>query len=282
MNTTRGFSGALLIASGILISSAGLASANDISKCILSGEKGDVSITPANPGVITAEIALPNPGWLNGDTPDQIVDGFEYCLAANIAHRAGFDEVKLVVSSVPAMIANNNQKKDLGMATLSITDERKKVIDFSSPYFSSDIGVLVKAGKAVDAAAMKTFRIGVLQGTTGASFVTDRIKPADIRVYSENPAMFAALMAGQIDAAVTDTAILMAQAAKSNGALEIAGQYETGESYGAILPKNSPNKQAIDKVIDDMRADGTLKNMASTYLSGIWGADPTTIPYLQP
>ncbi|PRA52363.1 amino acid ABC transporter substrate-binding protein [Ochrobactrum sp. MYb68] len=282
MNTTRGFSGALLIACGILISSAGLASANDISKCILSGEKGDVSITPANPGVITAEIALPNPGWLNGDTPDQIVDGFEYCLAANIAHRAGFDEVKLVVSSVPAMIANNNQKKDLGMATLSITDERKKVIDFSSPYFSSDIGVLVKAGKAVDAAAMKTFRIGVLQGTTGASFVTDRIKPADIRVYSENPAMFAALMAGQIDAAVTDTAILMAQAAKSNGALEIAGQYETGESYGAILPKNSPNKQAIDKVIDDMRADGTLKNMASTYLSGIWGADPTTIPYLQP
>ncbi len=212
----------------------------------------------------------------------QISRASSYCLAANIAYRAGFDDVKLVVSSVPAMIANNNQKKDLGMATLSITEERKKVIDFSSPYFSSDIGVLVKAGKKVDAAAIKTFRVGVLQGTTGASFVTDRVKPADIRVYSENPAMFAALMAGQIDAAVTDTAILMAQAAKSNGALEIAGQYETGESYGAIMPKNSPNKQAIDKVIDDMRADGTLKKMTSTYLSGIWGADPTTIPYLQP
>jgi polar amino acid transport system substrate-binding protein len=260
----------------------GGASANEISKCILSGKKGDVAFKPVNPGVITVETALPNPGWWNGDTPDQIVDGFEYCLAANIAHRAGYDDVKIVISSVPAMIANNNQKKDLGMATFSITDERKKVLDFSAPYFSSDIGVLVKVGKQVDGTNIKSFRIGVLQGTTGASYVTDHVKPAELRVYSDNPAMFAALMAGQIDAAVTDTAILMAQASKSEGKLEVAGQYSTGESYGAILPKNSPNKEAIDKVINDMREDGTLTKMASTYLTGVWGADPTKIPYLKP
>ncbi|MGH6774415.1 ABC transporter substrate-binding protein [Brucella tritici] len=274
--------GARLATVAALLLAASSASANDISKCPLSGEKGTVAITPANPGVITVETALPNPAWWNGDTPDQIVDGFEYCLAANIAHRAGFDTVNIIVSSFPALIANNNQNKDLAMATISITEERKKVMSFSAPYFSSDIGVLVKAGKKLDGAALKAARIGVLQGTTGAAFVTDRIKPAEVKVYPENPAMFAALMAGQIDAAVHDTSIILAQASKSNGAFEIAGQYQTGEQYGAILPKDSPNKAAIDKIIEDMRADGTLEKLASTYLTGIWGADPTTIPYLKP
>ncbi|MGV1794426.1 ABC transporter substrate-binding protein [Rhizobium sp. A37_96] len=278
----KGASGACFAALALCLLAGTSAMANEISKCPLSGEKGSISITPANPGEITVETALPNPAWWNGDTPDQIADGFEYCLAANVAHRAGFDKVKIVVSSFPALIANANQHKDLAMATISITDERKKVLSFSAPYFSSDIGVLVKAGKQVDSAALKTFRIGVLQGTTGANFVTDRIKPAEVKVYPENPGMFAALMAGQIDAAITDTAIILAQASKSNGALTVAGQFETGEYYGAIYPKDSPNKAAIDKVIQDMRADGTLAKLASTYLTGIWGADPTKIPYLKP
>jgi polar amino acid transport system substrate-binding protein len=278
----RKISNGYLVALVASLLAASSASANDISKCPLSGEKGTVSIRSANPGVITVETALPNPAWWNGDTPDQIADGFEYCLAANIAHRAGFDAVNIVVSSFPALIANNNQNKDLAMATISITEERKKVMSFSAPYFSSDIGVLVKAGNKLDAAGLKAGRIGVLQGTTGAAFVNDRIQPAEVRVYPENPAMFAALMAGQIDAAITDTSIILAQASKSNGALEVAGQYETGEQYGAIYPKDSPNKDAINKIIEDMRADGTLAKLASTYLTGIWGADPTQIPYLKP
>ena len=49
--------------------------------------------------------------------------------------------------------------------------------------------------------------------------------------------MFAALTAGQIDAAMTDTAIVLGQAAESNGMLEVVGQYTTGETYGAIYPE---------------------------------------------
>lgn len=280
--TLKSFPGAAIAALAVTFLSAAGAQANDISKCVLTGTKGSAAISPVNPGTITVETALPNPAWWNGDTSAQIADGYEYCLAANIAHRAGFDTVNVVVSSFPALIANSNQNKDLAMATISITEERKKVLSFSAPYFSSDIGVLVKAGTAVDAAAVKSFRIGVLQGTTGASFVTDRIQPAEMKVYAENPAMFAALMAGQIDAAVTDTAIILGQAAKSNGALTVAAQYRTGEFYGAIYPKDSSNKEAIDKIIEEMRADGALDKLASTYLADSWGADPTKVPYLNP
>ncbi|QKC99925.1 ABC transporter substrate-binding protein [Mesorhizobium sp. NZP2298] len=272
----------LLVA--LALSAAGVASAqaNDISGCVLTGQKGSVSLQPVNPGEITVETALPNPAWWNGDTVDQIKDGFEFCLAANIAHRAGLDKVKVISSSFPALIANQNKQKDLSMATISITDERKKVLDFSVPYFSSDIGVLVKKGVKVDQETIRTFRIGVLQGTTGASFVSDHIKPAEIRVYPENPGMYAALIAGQIDAAVNDTSIILGQASKSNGTLEVAGQYSTGESYGAIYPKASPNKEGMNRIIDEMAKDGTLAKLASTYLAEAWGADPTKVPYLKP
>lgn len=265
-----------------VLASGVAAQANDISECILSGEVGSIKLQPVNEGVWTVETALPNPGWWNGDTPEQIKTGFEYCLAANVAHRAGLKEVRLVIASFPAMIANVNAGKDMGMATISITAERQKVMQFTTSYFNSDIGILVKKGTVVDAEAMKKFRIGVLQGSTGAKYVADKVKPAELREYPENPAILAALMAGQIDASVNDTAILLGLASKSNGALEVVGQYSTGETYGAILPKNSPNKEAIDQAIEDMRKDGTLEKMASAYLADIWGADPTKVPYLKP
>ncbi|WP_245446274.1 ABC transporter substrate-binding protein [Metarhizobium album] len=283
---TRRSMASVLSATGLalvsVLASGVAAEANDIGDCILSGEVGSIKLQPVNEGVLTVETALPNPGWWNGDTPEQITTGFEYCLAANVAHRAGLKEIRLVIASFPAMIANVNPGKDMAMATISITAERQKVMQFTAPYFNSDIGILVKKGTAVDAAAMKTFRVGVLQGSTGAKYVADEVKPAELREYPENPAILAALMAGQIDAAVNDTAILLGLASKSNGALEVVGQYSTGETYGSILPKDSPNKEAIDQAIEDMRKDGTLDKMASTYLSDIWGADPTKVPYLKP
>lgn len=273
--------GSGLVFAAVLASSVA-AEANSIDDCILSGEIGSIKITPVNEGVLTVETALPNPGWWNGDTPEAITTGFEYCLAANVAHRAGLKEIKLVIASFPAMIANVNKGKDMAMATISITPERQKVMQFTAPYFNSDIGILVKKGTVVDAEMMKNARVGVLQGSTGAKYIAEQVKPAELREYPENPAILAALMAGQIDVAVNDTAILLGLASKSNGTLEVVAQYSTGETYGSILPKDTPNKAAIDQAIEDMRKDGTLDKMASKYLSEIWGADPTKVSYLKP
>src|SRR5215475_3399971 len=66
------------------------ASAADmIGNCEMTGKKGEFPITPVHPGQVTVEVALPAPGWWNGDTPETIKDGYEYCMAANMAYRAG-------------------------------------------------------------------------------------------------------------------------------------------------------------------------------------------------
>jgi len=232
---------------------------------------------------LTVEVNLPAPGWWNGDTPESIRDGYGYCMAANIAHRAGLDRVEVANVAWDALVAGQTREFDLALSQISITDERKKVVDFSVPYFSSDIGVMAKAGTKVDERSIKGMRIGVQQATTGASFVDNVLKPSTAAgVFPDTPSMFTALQAGQIDVAMTDTAIVLGQAAASGGRFDVVGQYATGETYGALYPKGSPNAATIDKIIAALRDDGTLDKLATKYLAAAWGDDPTRVPYFKP
>jgi polar amino acid transport system substrate-binding protein len=269
------------------------APAAEIGKCVLYGPKGEFSITPAKPGQLTVETHLPAPAWWNGDRADEIEDGFEYCMAANIAHRLGLEKLEVVDVAWPALVADSSfwdavvggQKLpfDLALAEISITDARKQVVDFSVPYFASDIGVLVKAGTEVDGPSLKRLRIGVQAGTTGAGYVADVLQPEQpAQGFGDIVSMLTALQAGRIDAAMTDTAILLASAAQSGGRFKVVGQYGTGEQYGAVYPKNSPNAAILDRVIQALIDDGTLGKLATVYLETVWRVDPATVPYLQP
>ena len=274
----------MMMAVAAVVAAAAPAGAADmIGNCAVTGAKGSVALTPAVAGQLTVEVNLPAPGFWNGDTPESIKDGFEYCLAAEIAHRAGLDKVGVVNVAWDALVAGQTKNFDLALSQISITDERKKVVDFSTPYFASDIGILAKKGTAVDSGKMKSLRIGVQQATTGADFVANKLKPTPgVKVFPDTPSMFTALAANQIDAAMTDTAIVLGQAAVSNGLMEVVGQYSTGETYGALYPKDSPNAANFDKIIQALIDDGTLAQLSQKYLAAAWGADPTKIPYFQP
>ena len=257
--------------------------ANMIDKCEVTGEKGSMKIDkPAQPGQLTLETNLPAPIWYNGDTPESIKDGMEYCMAAEIAWRAGLDKIKLVPVEWDALIAGQTHDFDLAMSEISITEDRKKVHDFSTPYFNSDIGVLTRADAPIDEKAMKTAKVGVQQATTGAAFMTDKVGVTSPQVFPDAGSMFAALTAGQIDVAVTDTSIVLAQEVQSKGKLKVTGQYQTGETYGAIYPKGNPNNATIDKIMASMLADGTISKLSAKYLAAAWGKDPASVPYFKP
>ena len=277
LKTLAALSGAAAVAAMVAAAPAG--AADMIGNCAVTGAKGSVALTPAVAGQLTVEVNLPAPGFWNGDTPEAIKDGFEYCLAAEIAHRAGLDKVAVANVAWDALVAGQTKNFDLALSQISITDERKKVVDFSTPYFASDIGILAKKGTAVDSGKMKSLRIGVQQATTGADFVDQQLKPTTpAKVFPDTPSMFTALQAGQIDVAMTDTAIVLQQAGASGGLFEVVGQYTTGESYGALYPKGSANEAALNKAIEAMIADGTIKALAVKYLGG----DPSAIPKFKP
>lgn len=266
----------------LVVAGASLGMAQKIGNCELSGTKGQFPLKPAVAGQLTVQVNLPAPGWWNGDSPDTIKDGFEYCMAANIAYRAGLDKVKVQNVAWDALVAGQTKAFDLALSQISITPERKKVVDFSVPYFSSDIGVMVKKGAKVDASTIKNLRVGVQGGTTAEPFAKNTLKVKTLRVFPDTPGMFTALLAGQVDVAMIDTSIVLAQAKASAGKLEVVGQYKSDDIYGALYPKNSPNKATLDKIIQSMIDDGTLKKLSQKYLASAWGADPLAIPYWKP
>lgn len=273
----------LLAAAALLAFSLPASAANMIGNCEVTGEKGSIPIAnPAKAGQLTVEVSLPAPIWWNGDTPEAIKDGMEYCMAAEIAWRAGYDKLEVVNVGWDALIAGQTSDFDLAMSEISITDERKKIHDFSVPYFSSDIGVLVRKDAPVDEKSIKSAKIGVQQATTGAAFVQDKLGITDVQVYPDQGDMFAALRAGQVDVAVTDTSIVLAEVVANPDKVEVVGQYKTGESYGAIYPKGNANNATLDKIMQSMIDDGTIKKLGAKYLAAAWGKDPATVPYFNP
>src|SRR3954468_3966121 len=118
--------GRLLLAVAAVFAMTAMASAaNRIGNCELSGIKGSIPISaPAAPGQLTVQVSLPAPVWWNGDTPDSIKDGMEYCMAAEIAWRAGYDKLKVVAVDWIPLVSGATNGYDLALSEASITDER--------------------------------------------------------------------------------------------------------------------------------------------------------------
>lgn len=269
------------LALGALAATA--SAAPDYGNCEVTGQKGSVKLETVVPGALSVRPALPAPGWWNGDSLDTIKDGFEYCMAANMAYRAGLDRVIVVSRSFAQILTGQAKGFDIALSEITITEERKKVVNFTAPYFDSDQAVLVKTGTKVDTESMKKMRLAARQGSTTLQFVMDHIKPVESpKVYAENSAMYAALAAGQVDAVLYDTPNVLARAKQSGGTLEVAGRYDTGEKWGGIVNKDSPNLAVFNKLIEDFKKDGTFDKLANKYLAPSLGMDPSKLPVLKP
>jgi polar amino acid transport system substrate-binding protein len=249
-------------------------------KCKVTGKAGELTLKPVTAGVLTVQTNLPSPGWWSGTSPDTIDGGYEYCLAANLAHRAGLPKVKVVNVSFDALVAGQTKDYDIAMAQISITDARKRVVQFSAPYFDSNIGLLTKADAAVNQADLTSKQLGASVGTTAATFAKDVLKPVKApRIFQDTDSMITAVASGQVDGALQDTAIMLGFAKQSGGVLKVVGQFKTGEQYGAIYPKGSANAAAMDKALSEMKADGTLEGLSKTWLGPAFGGDPSAVPF---
>ncbi|MBO9521779.1 MAG: amino acid ABC transporter substrate-binding protein [Nocardioidaceae bacterium] len=261
---------------------SGNASSSGYGECKVYGAKGSIKLKPVKSGVLTVQTTLPSPGWWKGTSPDSISGGYEYCLAANIAHRAGLDRVKVDNVSFDALVAGQTKDYDIAMAQISVTPERQKVVTFSAPYFDSNIGVLAPKDSKLTADDIGAAKLGVQVGTTAVAWAKDTLKPEkDAKVFQDTTAMVTAVTSGLVDAAAQDTAIMLGFAKKSGGALEVIGQYETGEHYAAIYPKGSGNASIVDAAIEAMHTDGTLDKLSATWLGPELGGDPNAVPVWQ-
>jgi polar amino acid transport system substrate-binding protein len=246
--------------------------------CKVTSKVNSIKLKPANSGTLTVETTLPAQGWWNGTTPQSIKSGYEYCFAANLANAAGLKSVTVKNVSFDQLVAGRTNNYDIALAEISITPERAKVVDFSVPYFDSNIGVLTKKGAGLTADNITSKKCSAYSGTTSVPFIQDKLKCKSVKIYPDNQTLYQGVLSGQSDAAFLDTAIVLAEAKSTGGKLEVAGQYKTGEKYGAIYPKGSANEKALNQGIKTMLSDGTTDKLSKDYLGPAFGGDPSAVP----
>ncbi|QIM22674.1 amino acid ABC transporter substrate-binding protein [Phycicoccus sp. HDW14] len=214
--------------------------------------------------------------WFSDDDPSN-GKGYESAVAYAVAEKLGYakDAVTWVVVPFNTAIAPGPKTFDLDLNQVSISDERRNAVDFSSGYYDVRQSVITYKGSPIDGkttvAELKSAKLGAQVGTTSYTAATNQIAPTeDVAVFDTNDLAVQALKNKQIDGIVVDlpTGFYMTAAQLDDGV--IVGQLPaTGgtEQFGAVLDKGSPLTPCISAAVDALRADGTLDTLVGEWLS---------------
>jgi polar amino acid transport system substrate-binding protein len=222
------------------------------------------------PGTLTVGTELPAPPFWIGKDYDSLTGGFEVDLSKEIGKRLGLNSVKYVEMPFSSLVAGRQCPCDITFSQVTRTEERDRVVDFTEPYFDSNQGILAKKGIRLNSLAdAKNLKWGAQLNTTGASYITDTIQPAtEAQVFDHTVDAFQALNAGQIDAVLLDTPIVLgAVENKQVRDAEVVGQFKTGEVYAAVLNQGSPNLEAFNTVIRRLKSEGYVDQLLHRYFA---------------
>ncbi|TDT65897.1 ABC transporter substrate-binding protein [Frigoribacterium sp. PhB116] len=236
-----------------------------------SGGSGDGLVTEGKLTVATGEPAY-SP-WVEDDDPTT-GEGFEAALAYAVADQLGYaeDDVVWVRSTFDEAIAPGPKTFDLNLQQFSITEQRAKAVDFSSPYYETRQAVVTLPGSAAEGATsvadLQGLAIGAQSGTTSFTAAEKVIDPeGGVQAYNSNDDAKAALEAGQVDAIVLDvpTATYFVEGGVVLG--QLAAEDGASDELGIVLPLGSALTGDVTDAVDALRADGTLDQLQQEWLA---------------
>ncbi|WP_432939341.1 ABC transporter substrate-binding protein [Kribbella sp. CA-253562] len=260
-----------------------------LSACAPEDESSGTS-TPSGPDACSKEkLALKTPGaftvgtdkpayapWFVDDDPSN-GKGYESAVTYAVAAHLGFaaNEVKWLTVQFNAAFAPGPKKFDLDVNQISISEDRRKAVDFSSGYYDVRQTVITTAGSKIagakSVAELADAKLGAQVGTTSYTALRDVIKPKQTpAVFDTNDLAVQALKNKQIDGIVVDlpTGFYMTAAQLDNG--KIVGQLPAGgqsEQFGFVLEKGSALTPCVSQAVDALKADGTLAKLQQQYLT---------------
>ncbi|MFG2052880.1 ABC transporter substrate-binding protein [Micromonospora sp. NPDC048930] len=218
------------------------------------------------PGVIRAGTLTDAPP--NVYLKDGKFTGFDNDLLTAVAAKVGL-KVEFVGTDFSALLSQvNNHKFDVGSSSITITEARKKTVDFGNGYDFGYFGLDVPAGSSItgfDQLAGK--RVVVVQGTVQDDYATKQnLNP--VRVPDYNGAINQ-LKAGTADAWIAPAEIGDKSAADSSGKIKVAAkQLSPAPTAYAVAKGNDKLREALNKGLDEVIADGTWSKLQAQYYPG--------------
>ena len=163
-------------------------------------------------------------------------------------------------------------KIDLIISSMTITEERKKSIDFSIPYAQSSLAILANKNSAI--ASINDLnqagkKVAVKKGSTGHIYAKDNLPNAEVLVFDKEAACVLEVVQGKADGFIYDQLTIYKNYAKNMDTTVplLESFQEDYEYWGVAIKKNSPLKEEVNEFIKQAKDDGTFDTFANKYLT---------------
>ena len=200
-------------------------------------------------------------------TDTGVFEGIDVDTAQAIAEKLGLELQIDDMEFDAALLSVQQGKADIVMAGVTVTDERKAVMDFSGSYATGIQSIIVPEGSDIatpdDLAGKK---IGTQRGTTGYIYCSDDFGDENVVAYDSGLTAVQALNNGQVDAVVIDNAPAKEYVAANPGLVILDTSYAE-EDYAIGMAKGSALEDAINAALEELKADGTLQSIVDKYIT---------------
>jgi polar amino acid transport system substrate-binding protein len=237
---------------------------------------GAAGVTLIQSGKLTTCTHLPYAPFQSNDDTGKTV-GFDVDMIDLVAKKLGVEQtiVDTPFEGIKSGQDLSTGKCDIAAAGMTITDERKKAILFSLPYFDATQALLVKKDSTVATLAdLKGKKLGAQAATTGLDYAKSKQAENGYEIveFQDLATETQALSTGQVEGAINDLPVWTEAIKEDKGATKVATQFDTGEQYGfGMKLGNDALKKVVDEAITTAKSDGTY---AALYTKWIGQAPP--------
>ena len=203
---------------------------------------------------------------------DGSFEGIDVEVAGAIAEKLGLELVVDDMDFDAALLAVQQNKSDIVMAGVSVTEDRQMVMNFSDSYATGVQVVIVKEGSDVTMDNLGEKMIGCQRGTTGYIYASDSIENGGygedhVTAYDNGASAVQALLNGQVDCVIIDSAPAAEYVAANPGLTLLEGNW-VEEAYAIGMNKdNTELLEAVNKALAELIADGTVQAIVDKYIS---------------
>lgn len=255
-----------LTACGGSSSSTASSTASSVASSEAASSSAAAELTTVEAGKLTmATNATFPPYEMTTDTG--AFEGIDVDTAQAIAEKLGLELQIDDMEFDAALLSVQQGKADIVMAGVTVTDERKAVMDFSGSYATGIQSIIVPEGSDIatpdDLAGKK---IGTQRGTTGYIYCSDDFGDENVVAYDSGLTAVQALNNGQVDAVVIDNAPAQEYVAANPGLVVLDTSYAE-EDYAIGMAKGSALEDAINAALEELKADGTLQSIVDKYIT---------------
>ena len=230
-----------------------------------SAAAGELTTVEAGKLTMATNATFP-PYEMTTDSGD--IEGIDVDTAKAIAEKLGLELQIDDMDFDAALLSVQQGKADIVMAGVTVTDERKAVMDFSDSYATGIQSIIVPEGSDItspdDLAGKK---IGTQRGTTGYIYCSDDFGDENVVAYDDGLTAVQALNNGQVDAVVIDNAPAQEFVAANPGLKVLETSYAE-EDYAIGMNKdNTALVEAVNAALEELKADGTLQSIVDKYIT---------------